>query len=153
MTKSLSTTSSSARCNFVFGKGVLMYTYLASPYSAREGTGAERYALRQKRFYRAMHALQWMSNKRLWAYSPIVHCHEMADRYSFPTDYHFWNDMNHAFIRPAESVTILCILGWRESAGVTHERQFATEIEKPIHFLLPRDLGDYELLTSEPFDA
>lgn len=139
-----------------------MYTYLASPYSSRLETPELRWKQMEKRFYDVMHALAWMNAQKLWAYSPIVHCHEMASRYKLGTDNNYWKEFNRAFIRPAESVTILCLPGWRESEGVTDERQFTTEIGKPLHFLVPAILTDsngeaveiqYDVRTSEPLDA
>lgn len=125
-----------------------MYTYLASPYSGTLETQTRRYDL-------VLKATAWMLANRYWAYSPIVHCHVIAQREGLPTSAAFWQSYNHRMIICSESLTILCIPGWRESIGVSEERTFARSLEKPIKYLTYDDELDepFDLVDEEPEDA
>lgn len=113
------------------------YEYLASPYSHKDP------AVMQHRFECAEHALAWLLSARRWTYSPIVHCHAMAQCFNFPTDAKFWEEYNHAMIRRSSGLIVLLIDGVMESKGVKEEREFAASLQLPIIGLYPENETEY----------
>ena len=105
------------------------YIYLASPYSAPDPHTMEL------RYLGVMRACHWLLRQRLWTYSPIVHCHEIAKTYALPKDRAYWQEYNDAMLRGADELLVLAIAGWRESTGVTAEIAYAREIDKPTRLL------------------
>lgn len=114
-----------------------MYTYVASPYSHREPP------IMRERFYAAMKFTSWLLEQGQYAYSPIVHCHEMAIVHDLPFTFDFWERYNCAMIAPAKSLTVLTLHGWEESVGVRAEIKFASLLGKPIRYAHVNDLFDY----------
>ena len=121
-----------------------MYTYLASPYTHSDTL------IREARYMAAMKAFTWLLNRRIWAFSPIVHCHPAAIADALPTDAGFWMSYDMAILIPAESITILCIPGWDESVGVRSEVSYCREVDKPIHFMIPTSHKDYTISAHAP---
>lgn len=93
--------------------------YLASPYSDPDPL------IMKTRFLLAEQTTAHLINRGLWAYSPIVHCHEMAAKYSFPTDFAFWKTYNFDMLRRADSFMLLTLPSWRASKGCNAEIFFA----------------------------
>ncbi len=93
--------------------------YLASPYSHPDPL------IMKTRFLMAEQATAFMLKVGKFVYSPIVHCHELAAKYSLPTDFDFWQRYNRDMIRRCSTFAILDIAGWRESKGVKGEFEFA----------------------------
>lgn len=121
------------------------YTYLASPYSSHNK--AEMTA----RFFAVEAATAWMLKSKIWTYSPIVHCHEIAGRYQIPTDFEYWTAYNFAMMRGADAFAILTIDGWQASAGVAGELAYATEqLHLPLFFLNTNG-NDYALVEAPAF--
>lgn len=72
-----------------------------------------------------------------FVWSPIVHCHELANQYTLPTDAEFWKDYNFDFIRKADAMFVLEIEGWQESKGVMMELKLADDARIPVWFTTP----------------
>ena len=68
-----------------------------------------------------------MLNKGIHTYSPVIHCHQIAQDYSLPKDFTFWKEYNFAMIEKASEVLVLGIPGWRSSQGVTAEIKYACD--------------------------
>ena len=110
----------------------MSYHYLASPYSSPDP------AISAQRALAAQRATAWLLAQRIWVYSPIVHCHELALAHSLPKDFFFWRDYNFAMLERARGLIVLMIDGWRESKGVSAEISYAKELALPIsEFELP----------------
>ena len=108
------------------------YIYLASPYSHPDPE------VREARYIAVRDATTWHLQRRLWVYSPIVHCHDLAKAGGLPTDFDFWQDYNRTMIFHADSLYVLVIAGWQQSKGVTKEILYAKELKLPIiHITLP----------------
>ena len=106
--------------------------YLASPYSHPDE------AVRTARYELAMSAIVWLSRQRIWAYSPIVHWHEISKIYNLPTDAMYHLDANSdAQSTCRDGTIILCIPGWKESKGVTGEISYALRHGLGLMELLP----------------
>src|SRR6478752_4572437 len=89
--------------------------YLASPYSHPDPL------IMKTRFLLAEQVTATLLKERLWTYSPIVHCHELSQKFTLPTDFAYWKEYNFHMLRRAEGFWILAIPGWQESKGVTAE--------------------------------
>lgn len=103
--------------------------YLASPYSHPDPY------LREERYLRAMHALGYLLSKKQWAYSPIVHCHELKKVSELPPGYKFWLEFDRHVIKRCDKVTVLRIEGFAQSKGVAAEIAFAEEQGIPVDYL------------------
>lgn len=126
-------------------------SYLATAYSHRDDTWTEEQRLehRERRFKAAMQATAWLLSKRIWTYSPIVHCHHLAATQKLPTDALFWKEFNEYMIDVFEAVTILCDDRWTTSRGVQMEIEYADSRSYIIHYLVPTHLVSDEL--KEPY--
>lgn len=112
----------------------MSFVYVASPYTNRDSQVMyQRFLMTERYTARAL------INKH-WVYSPIVHCHEMAQRYRMPTDFDFWREYNYAMLNAASALEVLQLPGWAESRGVSDERAFAEKHEIPITLIKPEHL-------------
>jgi hypothetical protein len=117
----------------------MTYTYLASPYTHPIPS------IQRDRYQAALKCTHWLLTQRIWAYSPIVHCHTLALQYDLPTDFAFWQDYNIAMIVPAEGFMILALEGWDVSKGVAAEINIAHATNKRIRFITLNNI-----ITEEP---
>lgn len=101
--------------------------YLASPYSDPDPL------IMRTRFLLAEQCTAALLSQRQSVYSPIVHCHEIAQRYALPTDFAFWKSYNFDMLRRADSFGVLRIRGWNTSVGLTAELELASTIGLPIY--------------------
>lgn len=77
------------------------------------------------RFLLAEQVTSILMGQGLIVFSPIVHCHALAERYALPTDFDFWQRYNFGMLRLASELYVLAVAGYEESKGVTCERRFA----------------------------
>ena len=104
----------------------MSYLYLASPYTHSTAI------VRQQRYLEAIDALNWLLGNKIWAYSPIVHCHNVAMKHSLPKNFEFWQEYNHLMILNSRGLMLLQLPGWKESSGVTDELAYADSLGKPV---------------------
>jgi len=109
----------------------MTFKYLASPYSHPLA------ATRELRYRAARDGTGWCLRHRMWVYSPIVHCHDLAAQSGMPTDFEFWGDYNRAMIEQADELLVLTIEGWQQSTGVNAEITFAADLGLPIRLMTP----------------
>jgi hypothetical protein len=107
----------------------MTYHYLASPYSHPNADTRER------RLDAAMDATAFLLKQKLWTYSPIVHCHQLAVLHNLPTSYDFWKPYNIAMLNSAHTLLVLTIEGWDTSAGVADEIDYAHRLKLPTKFI------------------
>lgn len=103
--------------------------YLATPYTHPNPD------IRELRFIAAERCAAALMKRGYHIFSPIVHCHGLAKKYSMPTDYLFWLTYNTAFLRAAEAVFVLKMPGWEESKGVVKELELVKELGKLLAFV------------------
>lgn len=103
--------------------------YLASPYTHKDPF------VREDRYLRAMQALKHLLLSGTWAYSPIVHCHELAKIADLPREAGFWRRYNFGMLACCKGIIILRIDGWQESVGVAEELAEARRLEIPEEYL------------------
>lgn len=103
--------------------------YLASPYSHKS------VSIKESRYLFAMKCTAALIKKKLFVWSPIVHCHEMAKRHGMPDDAAFWMEYNFDFIRHSQAVYVLALYGWKESVGVKEEIDVAKKLFIPVRYV------------------
>lgn len=104
--------------------------YLASPYSHPDP------AIREERYIRASKVLvELYLWRELWAYSPIVHCHELAKTFQLPRDAQFWKGYNTHMLLLATELHVIRLDGWDTSAGVQFEVDTANKAEIPVRYV------------------
>jgi Domain of unknown function (DUF1937) len=96
----------------------MTFIYVASPYSHVDPK------VRDQRYRRVAYYISSLLIQRRWCYSPIVHCHEVALTYKFPTSFEYWAEYNFAMLSAAEAMHVLTIEGWEQSIGVAAESAF-----------------------------
>lgn len=99
----------------------MAFIYLASPYSDKSRT------VRHGRYLQVAETTAELLRQGLHVYSPIVHCHELAERHNLPKDFAFWEKYNFAMLEQASALHILELEGWEQSKGVRGEIQFAVK--------------------------
>lgn len=112
------------------------FIYIASPYSGTVKEMKERFeAVERYTAYAMKHGEV--------VFSPIVHCHEIAAKYSMPTDFGFWENYCLGMLEGAHTFRILTLDGWRDSTGVLGEWEMADEWGHGIEFVDP---NTYEVI-------
>lgn len=111
--------------------------YLASPYSSKVP------AVVEERFLTVEAATAAFMKAGLPMYSPIVHCHNIAQKYNLPTDADFWYTYNVRFMSVARAIWVLKLDGWAESRGVKMEIDYAKIHFKPMLYVEPDQLSHY----------
>jgi|SRR5215813_4552506 len=116
----------------------MTYKYLASAYTDTDPL------VMQRRFEAAEHCLNWLLRHRIWTYSPIVHCHQMAVKYGLPKDHRFWQEYDQTMIVGSNGVLVLNDPeeAWIKSSGVQDEIQF-TRGRKMLILTATPDGGGY----------
>ncbi|MFA4945164.1 MAG: DUF1937 family protein [Lentisphaeria bacterium] len=104
-------------------------TYLASPYSDPDP------AVREARFHAACHAASILMARGILVYSPIAHTHPIAQSGELPKGWEFWERYDRRMLAACDSLTVLCIPGWRESVGVQAEIAIAIEMGLPVRYV------------------
>jgi len=72
-------------------------------------------------------------------FSPITHCHPIAERRALPRGWEFWKSFDEVYLGHSEEMIILTLDGWQESTGVTAEIEIMSRQNKPISLLDPKD--------------
>lgn len=105
------------------------YKYLASPYTDSDPM------VREQRFLAAAACLRHLLACKIWTYSPIVHCHELAKLWGMPHDAAFWQEYDAAMIRGSSGIFVLMLPGWAKSTGVKGEIALTAELGKTITYI------------------
>lgn len=135
-------------------KGLVLttgYHYIASPYSTKANKGT-----RDHRYHVVKDFTAWCIQREMIVYSPIVHCHVLAETYSLPYDMGYWHVVNKNMLLAGGRLIVLTLDGWWESRGVQSEIALAHEHELPVSYARilalfddPRT-NDYELSSQPP---
>lgn len=105
--------------------------YLASPYSSPDRL------VMKTRFLLAEQCTAHFLRAGDIVFSPIVHCHELANKYQLPTDFNFWKRYCIGMLTKADVFYILDIPGWKESVGVAGELEVARSMLLPCAMVTP----------------
>lgn len=113
--------------------------YVASPYSH------ELSSVQQIRYIHVLDFCAYLLKNRFWCYSPIIHCHKLANTHSLPTDFEFWKDYAFHMLKCSSGLFVLAIDGWKESKGVTYEIDFAKQIGISVVYWYELSPSSYEI--------
>lgn len=121
--------------------------YLASPYSTRDPF------LREFRYLHAAKTLAMLLENKHWAYSPIVHCHELAKIYKLPYDAAFWEEYNHQMLSQCDSIIFLLLPDWQASKGMRKEALWAKALNLPMYKIEgTKDVQTLENIRTSPYE-
>lgn len=104
--------------------------YIASPYSHADQSVIDA------RYDAVLAYTARLLNENECAYSPVVHCHDMANKFEMPKTFDFWQHYNRAMIDRADVLHVLCLEGWEQSKGVTGEIEYAKRRGIPVQHIL-----------------
>ena len=107
----------------------MSYLYLGSPYTHPDPF------IMEERYLRALRVLHGMLLRQEWAYSPIVHCHELAKIGGLPRDAKFWEAYDFAMLAGASKFLVLRIEGWEASKGLAAEKAEAERLGIKVEYL------------------
>jgi len=93
--------------------------------------------------YRAVtHTAGLMLSQGQHVFSPITHTHPIKVAAGRVDLWDAWAAYDTAVLTNlCSSVMVLCLQGWRTSAGVRAEQQLAQSLGLPISYLLPQKCG------------
>lgn len=111
------------------------YIYLAAPYSHNVGSVAVQNIVQNSRFKVVEFMTYFYMKQHKMVFSPLVHCHGLAQHYELPTDFNFWKHWNKACILPAQRLDVLQFPNWENSVGVKAEIEFAHSIDCAVEFV------------------
>jgi nucleoside 2-deoxyribosyltransferase len=102
--------------------------YLASPYMHNDP------AIREQHFRAACQATAALIRAGDVVFSPIVHSHPLV-AHGLPTEWAFWEAIDHEHIARCDEVIVLKLDGWEQSVGVQSETRITRELGKPVRYL------------------
>jgi len=103
--------------------------YLASPYTHEDKL------VMYNRFKEAEYVVASLLKENYCVYSPIVHCHSIAQKYKLPTDFAYWAKYDEAVLKRCTHMYVLELEGWMESNGIKFEKEVALKHNIPIRYL------------------
>lgn len=102
--------------------------YVASPYSHNDKE------IMINRFREVERVTAVLLMNKMWCYSPIVHCHELASQYELPTDHQYWREYNFHMLDRSSALLVHQQPGWEGSVGVTEEIDYANRLNLRIFY-------------------
>lgn len=109
--------------------------YLCSPYSSpTKGLMQYRYE------YVAKRVAEFMKDG-ITVFSPILHCHPIAEKYNMPREFEFWKQHDLTFIDACTEVWVLKMAGYDLSVGIKGEVEYAESLGKKVTYIECGDLG------------
>lgn len=113
----------------------MSFVYLASPYSHINESVREARATAAA--IGVGHVMEFYNTT---TYSPIVHFHHVYKHAIYdPCDINFWIKHNKNMLRHASKLYVLDLPGWKESAGVALEIEFALHLGLVVEHVWPGD--------------
>lgn len=73
--------------------------------------------------------------QKVWAFSPIVHCHELKKITELPATHTFWLEYDFHILERCDKLYILRLEGWEQSLGVAAEKKFAEDKGIPVEYI------------------
>lgn len=104
--------------------------YIAGPYSHSNQNVMHARFLEHERYTNKV-----LYNLLQTPYSPIVHFHEMAQKYKLPTDALWWYAHNKRMLHVSQEVHVLMLPGWKESKGTSQEIKWASALGIEVRYV------------------
>jgi len=108
-----------------------MFAYLGAPYSHPDKE------VREARFEAVTTITALLMKLGMVVYSPITHCHIVANNHNLPGDWSFWKPVNKVFLKHCSALLVLQLPDWSASEGLSKEINLAIELGKPVIYLNP----------------
>lgn len=102
--------------------------YVGSPY-----THTNKF-IQEKRYLDACVFTGSLMGQGIIAFSPIVHCHNIARYCNLPHDYSFWETYCLRMLDITSALVVLQLDGWEISRGLASEINYATHKGIPISY-------------------
>jgi len=102
--------------------------YIASPYTHKDKT------IQTKRFEDVCSFCAKLMSEGKHVFSPITHCHPIAECGGLPPDWSYWNKYCIKTLNACTVVYVLMLDGWEESTGVQKEIVIAREIGLGVYY-------------------
>ncbi len=102
--------------------------YLSSPYSHEDEK------IRKLRYDIACETTADLLTLGFLVYSPILHSAPLAESYSLPRIWNFWERIDREMLSRCQEVLVVTVDGWRESEGVQAEIEMAKEMGIPVRY-------------------
>lgn len=118
--------------------------YLASPYTHPDTE------IVAQRYNETMRVNASLLAAGRFVYSPIVHCHAMANAHTLPTEYEFWKNFNYHMIECSNAVYFLLLPEWQNSKGMFGELTYADMAGKGIYTVLLDAANGYTVSLARP---
>jgi len=112
----------------------MSFIYVASPYSHNDR------AVVNARHHLVLHYTTYLFHQKKLAFSPIVHCHPLAQHGGLPGDFLFWEQYNRAMISCCDLMHVLELPGVEVSKGVQAEISIAYKLDIPIEYISMKTL-------------
>jgi hypothetical protein len=106
-------------------------TYLATPYSHPDPE------VREARYRAACAVAAVMSARGDLVFSPVAHGHGIALSGGLPVSWEHWERLDLRMLLACDSLTVVCLHGWRASRGIQAEVAAAREMGLPVRFVDP----------------
>lgn len=107
-------------------------TYVAGPYTTKEGNPKHQASVRLHRFRKLTMAVVMLTNTKKWnVFSPITHSHPMHEM-GLGGDWEFWKSIDTEYLGASERMVIVTLDGWQLSTGVNAEAEIANRLGVPI---------------------
>lgn len=91
------------------------FIYLAQPYSDKNPD------VQENRYRLGCTAVARIIAAGHYPFSPIAHCHKIAEVHGLPGDASYWKSYNEQFLAAASELWVLPLPGWERSVGVQVE--------------------------------
>ena len=106
--------------------------YIASPYS-HDDSRIVNDRFDKVRDYTAS-LMQSIYDTGCVPFSPILHCHEMAQVHDLPKGHEYWMVVDKTILRHCDELWVYMLDGWQESAGIKMEIEFAESLQIPVKY-------------------
>ena len=121
--------------------------YLASPYTYKSDDEEKNKQVREERYRVSCEVAAKLFRMGVMVFSPLAHCHPMAEMFGLPTTWEFWEEYDREMLAMCDAVVIIKIPGWETSTGVRAERDIAEdEYSLPVYEIDPDGREELEFL-------
>lgn len=119
---------------FLYNMDMKKIAYLAVPYTHEDPE------IMRERFLKVNIVAAHLIRDGEIVFSPISHCHPMAEVLDLPRDWQYWDKFDRAYMECCYKLYVLMLDGWEESKGTQAEIKIAKELGLEIEYLT---FGDF----------
>lgn len=109
--------------------------YLAGPYHSVHSH------IKERRYNQLTFVAAQLMKRGEVIFSPITHCHYLAQEHASFEGPDFWLTQDLAILRRCDKLLVLQLDGWENSVGLKREIEFATEHNIPVEYISLEDFS------------